>query len=989
MPDPEVVLRLFGGVVVERDGAPISGRATQRRRLALLALLAAAPNGAVSRDKIIGLLWPDAETEAARHLLASAVYELRKALGDGFIVSRGDDLMLDHTRVRTDVARFAEALAHRDHASAVALYNGTFAEGLFVSGSAEFERWMDERRDRFAQAFRGALESLARTSSAAGEHVAASELWLRLVAAEAGNSRTVVSAMQSLASAGRIAAALRQAQLYESQMRQDFGADPDPAVLAYADVLRREDLRPSLNASQTEVDAALPGLRTDPVAAPDGAGVGEAAPGAGGGATRHGIRWGGSPARLLRAAGTAFGLLLLLGTGTTGRPLRSAELRPHSEGVAVLPFAVHGGAENAYLAEGIPRLLSAAMEGAADMQVIPADLVLGHVRRHPRTNDSVLVQALHGRLGAGIYVTGSVHVSSGRIRLLATARGARSATVTEAVAEGDASQLFELVDMLATRLAGSAPPTPHGRLSRAAARTTRSIAALRAFVEGEREFHAGRLVSAADSYSEAVRHDSTFALAYYRLSMATLWADQPGAAPADVDEKALRYSDDLSDHERLLVRAYLAYRRGAADEAEQIYRAVITTYPDDVEALFLLGEVFFHYNPLRGRRVSEAREPFERVLALDPDHWGALWHLAHIAAIQERNAEYRLLLDRLLALDPDAPRALEVRMLRALTHRDRADEERLTARLAQTDELRLYSILWKAAVYAGDIDGAERMAVVLTDARQPEYTRTLGSAERANLLLARGRWREAELLMTSNGSWSRAHGIAVEARARLSTLPWRTEDPSHTAQNEDLLRFWSSIEPETRQRNAFYWSGLMAAQRGDGKRARWYASRLDSLMSAHATDSLAAALDRRAAMSVRGHALMRSNAAEALRLLDAVPLERFHGLAVTNPVHSGSAERFARAVALARLGRAEEALGWFAGFAEHAPHDLAYLGPSLYARAELSEQLGRIDDAIALYGRFAALWRDCDPELRPRVLEAHQRMERLHATHAPGSVRQP
>jgi DNA-binding SARP family transcriptional activator len=60
-------LRLLGGVSLEAGGIPVTGRAGQRHRLAFLALIAAAPAG-LSRDRLVGLLWPEAETDRARHL---------------------------------------------------------------------------------------------------------------------------------------------------------------------------------------------------------------------------------------------------------------------------------------------------------------------------------------------------------------------------------------------------------------------------------------------------------------------------------------------------------------------------------------------------------------------------------------------------------------------------------------------------------------------------------------------------------------------------------------------------------------------------------------------------------------------------------------------------------------------------------------------------------------------------------------------------------
>jgi DNA-binding SARP family transcriptional activator len=66
-------LRLFGGAMLEADGRPVSGPVTQRRRLALLALIAVPPGRSLARDKVIALLWPDRTAERGRHLLSESL----------------------------------------------------------------------------------------------------------------------------------------------------------------------------------------------------------------------------------------------------------------------------------------------------------------------------------------------------------------------------------------------------------------------------------------------------------------------------------------------------------------------------------------------------------------------------------------------------------------------------------------------------------------------------------------------------------------------------------------------------------------------------------------------------------------------------------------------------------------------------------------------------------------------------------------------------
>lgn len=162
-----VILRLLGGLRLEADGVTPSARALQKKRLALLAVIGASPTARVSRDKLTGLLWPETETERARHQLASALYDLRKAFGEAALVSTGDEVSLDRTVIQVDAAEFQDAMAAGDLERAASLYAGPFLDGFFLSDAPELERWVDAERARLAQMHGRAIEDLAREASCA------------------------------------------------------------------------------------------------------------------------------------------------------------------------------------------------------------------------------------------------------------------------------------------------------------------------------------------------------------------------------------------------------------------------------------------------------------------------------------------------------------------------------------------------------------------------------------------------------------------------------------------------------------------------------------------------------------------------------------------------------------------------------------------------------------------------------------------------------
>ncbi len=245
---------------------------------------------------------------------------------------------------------------------------------------------------------------------------------------------------------------------------------------------------------------------------------------------------------------------------------------------------------------------------------------------------------------------GNIVEVGGRLWISATLydRSYGPSVIAQASVAGEAAQLFQLVDDLTAKLLASSYAGPRERLTRTAAITTHSIPALKAYLVGESHLRAGRYGPSVEAFQRAVNEDSTFALAYYRLSLAAEWADRLDLE-MDAADRAARYNARLAEQERLLVQALHARRSGAADKAERLYRTVLARYPDDVEAWYQLGEVLFHHNASRGRSLVESRVAWERVLALEPNHRTALVHLARVAAREGKRAELDSLLTRALA----------------------------------------------------------------------------------------------------------------------------------------------------------------------------------------------------------------------------------------------------------------------------------------------------------------------------------------------------
>lgn len=232
------MLKLFGGVSLQQETGALTGSATQRHRRALLAVLATSHADGVPRDKLMALLWPERDHDRARKLLNQAVYALRQALGGDVILSGADSLRLNNRTVWCDVLAFEEGISTGELDRAVALYTGPFLDGFFLSGAAEFERWVDRERDRWAVAYASALESVASAAEERGDLGAAVNWWKRRAAEDPYDSRVALRLMQALEASGNPAGALQQAAIHERLLREDLGIEPAADASALAERLR-------------------------------------------------------------------------------------------------------------------------------------------------------------------------------------------------------------------------------------------------------------------------------------------------------------------------------------------------------------------------------------------------------------------------------------------------------------------------------------------------------------------------------------------------------------------------------------------------------------------------------------------------------------------------------------------------------------------------------------------------------------------------------
>lgn len=570
------------------------------------------------RDKLLVLFWPESDTDRARHALDQTLYALKRDLATDALVLGREELSLNSAAITSDVGDFKIALANGDYAAAVALYAGAFLDGVYLSGAPEFERWVDDERAALTRDVESALETLATAAAGRGDHQAAAQWWQRLAAKNPRRTRVVVALMSELAASGDRTGALRHADIYHTLVRDDPDVEPNPAVAALADKLRRE---PTVPGSPPAPDYEMP-----PGVAPT---------------TPHDMpRPQAVPAPAARrltprgyrvAALVAVILAVALSTAWMFWSRRRVEERAW-----ILPADFENRTRDSVFDRALDAALATGLQQSAYVNVFPRSRVqqtLIRMGRRPSSGqpaprlDENLAREVAQREGVSAIVVGAVdRVDSSymvTVRLVDATSGVALAAESK-VARRRADVIDAVDDLVrrirrdigesATALARHDRPLPQA--------TTRSLEALHKYAAANAAMQEGRRAEAMELWQQAVALDSDFALAHAELGAAYYFGNDRPVGEAHFT-RALSHLDRLTDREQLLVRAAVERWRGNRERAIALRRALLDQYPGDPAAWGQIG-----YDYMRLGRHREAIDALRKQIARDSANASVLINLA-------------------------------------------------------------------------------------------------------------------------------------------------------------------------------------------------------------------------------------------------------------------------------------------------------------------------------------------------------------------------
>ncbi|MGE5761874.1 MAG: hypothetical protein ACM37V_16100, partial [Gemmatimonadota bacterium] len=695
---------------------------------------------------------------------------------------------------------------------------------------------------------------------------------------------------------------------------------------------------------------------------------------------------------------------LIMATGVGGwqwyAHRRATVAPPSPDRVAVFPFAVEAGPQYEHLGEAVMDLLGSAVDGMGNLRRVDPVAVIGHLRRDSlRFVDPATGDRLAREVAAGRYVVGAVTPVGREIRLTASLYdvGHGEEPVGRGSRQGSEDALATLAESVATDLLASVPLGPGVRLEHVATVHAANYPALKAYLEAERYLRIAQEDSAKQLLHRAVTLDSTFALAWYRLTWAEDFTyDYRMGRSAD---QAYRFRDQLSPVDRLLVEITRAREHGREAQAESLALVTVGTYPDAVEAWWQLGvsRLWAHWRV--GRSPLEGLGPLEHALQLDPANRYALYNAAWLRNYARDLAGSDSATEQARAhgvADRRLWGRFETRaMVHAVRDGDRLAQDSLLAVLAAASDQRLRGFGVGITRFTDDLDAGRRVLQLLLDpVRRGTETRGLAHALIALLDLSGGEWDRAQstFAQATDGEPGLAHTYSAYFAAapffersprevlalRDSLLHWRTAAPRWEARPEDDRTWVWGQPPELRDRFGIYLRGLLSARGGDAADAEAQARRLESVRDPADSAGLLSDL----ALEIRAlSAFERGETRQALSTLERMEMRTTWSYQqYASPFYMRPLARFLRAEALYRLGRYREALGWYWFNVLPGP-ECVFEGPAYIRRAEIYEKLGDRPQALEYYRRFVTRWHDADARYQPLVREVEGRIAQL-AGHA-------
>jgi len=647
-----------------------------------------------------------------------------------------------------------------------------------------------------------------------------------------------------------------------------------------------------------------------------------------------------------------FMVLRAMGIGPAGSLLAAGKIKDR-ERLLITDFKASG--KDSSLGSVVTEAVRTDIGQSSVVSIVPASDVAAALSRMQRPDSSrldlPLAREIAQREGIKGIIDGDITPLAGgyivTVRLVGAEKGDELAAFRETV-EGP-KDLLPTLDKLTRRLRGkigeslrdvhASPP-----LERV---TTPSLEALRLYVVGVRaNDYESDYLKAVGLLEQAVKLDTSFAMAYRKLGVALNNAFMPAERVNAALEKAYRYRDRLTERERLLATAtYYDFGPGLdRQKAADAYQALIER--DSVDNVAVNNMALIAWN----RRDFALAE--------------SLYH-SDIVSRASTFAYANTVLVRLSAgRIGGADSALEV------------------ARAALPGNIALATLDIPVLYAHGLVDSAVAQARRARDNRDP-FTRSDAAHDLADLAMVRGHLAEGRRLRAEAWSQDTARGapprpLETDMQSALINIWFLGRSAQGVAQLDSAVARRPLRSISVYERPDLHLAAVYALA-GRVDRARAVLSQYD----AEVKDSAV----------LRNNDPDRHNALGEVALAEHRPLDAVAEFKLSDRLPDGPVNGCVPCV-LPRIGRAydqanmpDSAIATYERYIGSPSwrkfalaQDGQYLAGMHKRLGELYEAKGDRAKALDHYLKFVDLWKDADSDLQPQVAEAKKRIALLKDT---------
>lgn len=311
--------------------------------------------------------------------------------------------------------------------------------------------------------------------------------------------------------------------------------------------------------------------------------------------------------------------------------------------IAVLPLTpVPPDSALERLGQELAVLVSAGLDGVGEIRTVDALSVLARSGDDAGAGPDARA-GLASSLGAASLIDGTlVRVADGvrvEARLVETRGGA---PIARTAVEGSPEDVRALADSLSLSLLREIWRRGDVPVPSAGAIRTRSVPALRAYLNGERALARSEFDLAVEEFERAFAEDSTFWYAYWRSLYPRVYE---GSRPdPELLDRLVDHVSGFPEPDRML---FESGRAETLSEEMDGLRRLTERFPHYWPGWYALGDRRIHWTPYVGGELADARPALERVVELNPGFASALRHLSWIDLFDRDTAAARARMERL------------------------------------------------------------------------------------------------------------------------------------------------------------------------------------------------------------------------------------------------------------------------------------------------------------------------------------------------------